>query len=97
MWHGIVEYLLFSAVVTLALNSLRGGYAASTLGGAAASSLLNLLHEAWLADWRVNIGWGPPMFIIGFVLALPVCALVGLPFLRQRRLRRGNDSLHLGG
>ena len=45
-------------------------------------------HEAWLADWQVNIGWGPPMFVVGAILALPVCALAGLPFLGLRRLRR---------
>jgi len=91
MWHGVAEYLLFTTLVALGLHSVSGRYAACTAGGAAACSILNLIHEAWLSDWRVNIGWVPPMFIIGVVLALPVSALVGLPFVCRRRLRRSGD------
>jgi hypothetical protein len=88
VWQGVPEYLLVVALVALFLHAMSGRYVACTVGGAAACSVLNLVHEAWLANWRVNLGWGPPMFVVGAVLALPVCALAGLPFLGLRRRRR---------
>ncbi len=88
MWHGVSEYLLFVTMVALALHAVSGRYVACTVGGAAACSILNLVHEAWLANWQVNLGFGPPMFVAGTLLALPVCALAGLPIMGLRRLRR---------
>ncbi len=92
MWHGVSEYLLFVALVSLALHSVSGKYVACTLGGAAACSILNLAHEAWLANWQINPGWGPPMFVVGAMLALPVSALAGLPLLGLRHLRKRTSS-----
>lgn len=88
MWHGVPEYLLFATLVAFVLHAVSRRYVVCSLGGAAACSVLNLVHEAWLADWQVNPGWGPPMFLAGAVLALPVCCLAGLPFLGLRRLRK---------
>jgi hypothetical protein len=88
MWHGVPEYLLFVAVIALVLHAVSGQYLACTIGGAVACSILNLVHEAWIAGWQVNPGWAPPMFIVGVLLALPVCGVVGLPFLGTRYWRR---------
>jgi hypothetical protein len=88
MWHGVGEYLLFATLVGLAVHAVSGRYTACTFVGAACCAVGNLVHEAWLVNWQVNIGWGPPMFVVGVLLALPVCALAGLPWLATRRLRR---------
>jgi len=90
MWHGVGEYLLLVALVAFISHAIIRSYAACIFGVAALCSILNLLHEAWTANWQVNIGWGPPMFIVGFAMALPVCALVGFPWLALRRWRSRN-------
>jgi hypothetical protein len=87
VWHGVSEYLLFVAMAATAFHALSRRYLACTLGGAALCSVGNLVHEAWLADWQINIGWGPPMFMVGLFLAMPVCAVAGLPWLALRLWR----------
>jgi len=37
-----------------------------------------------IVDWQVNIGWGPPMLIIGSLLVLPMSFVAGLPWLAFR-------------
>ena len=95
MWQGVPEYLLLAAGVAFILHAVSGRYLACTFGGAAASSALNLVHEAWIANWVVNNGWGPPMFIVGVLLALPVCGMVGLPFLGIRYWKGQRADLRL--
>lgn len=86
MWYGIEEYLLFALGLAVVAHALSRSYLLGAFGGAAACSMLNLVHEAWLADWQVNPGWAPPLFVAGFVLALPAFWAVGLPFLAARSL-----------
>ena len=88
MWHGVLEFLLFALLVASALHAISRRYVLCTIGGAVLCSVLNLVHEAWLADWQVNLAWGPPMFFVGAFLALPVCALAGIPWLVLRLRRR---------
>jgi hypothetical protein len=97
MWWGVPEYLLFVAAIALALHAVSRNYLVSTIGGAAACSVLNLAHEAWLTGWRVNPGWAIPMFVVGLMLALPVSGSVGLPFLAIRYWRgRGAERFAHG-
>lgn len=90
MWHGVAEHLLFVVLVAFALHAVSDRFLVCAVGGAAVCSVLNLVHEAWLADWQVNLGWGSPMFVIGALLALPFCLLAGPPILglRHRRSRK---------
>jgi hypothetical protein len=88
MWHGVGAYLAVVAVVALVVHSFIRRFGVSCLAGAVLSSVLNLVHEAWLVGFKVNLGWGPPLFIVGVLLALPVCLVVGLPFLAIRASRR---------
>jgi hypothetical protein len=88
MWHGIPEYLAFAALVASLFHIASGRFVACTIAGAATCSILNLIHETWLAHGQVNLGWAPPMFIIGVIIALPACAAAGLPWMALRRRRK---------
>src|SRR5262249_53672952 len=77
-----------AAAIGVVLHSFSRRFGVCCLGGAALCSALHLFYEAWSAGFRVNLGWGPPMFVLGFVVALPVCLVVGLPFRFARRLGR---------
>lgn len=85
-------YFLFVALVGVAVHAIGREYPACTVGTAVISSIFNLIHEAALAQWEVNPGWALPLFFVGLLYALPVSALVGLPFLALRRLRRSADA-----
>lgn len=85
MWYGVSEYLIFVSIVASILHGVSSKYCVCTFGGAAVCSILNLVHETIVAGGHINIGWGPPMFVVGATLAFPVCALVGLPFFAVRR------------
>ena len=93
MWHGISAYLLFVLLISLVWHAFSRRYVFSTVGAAALCSMLNLIHEAWLVDWQVNLGWGPPMFIVGWLLALPISALAGLPWLIYRSRREPSRNM----
>lgn len=85
MWYGVTEFLLCALFIGTIWHAFCRHYALCTFGGSALCSILNLVHEAWLVNWQVNVGWGPPMFVVGTLLALPVCALAGIPWLALRR------------
>jgi hypothetical protein len=85
MWHGVKEYVAIAAIVALILHALTRRYRAASLGGAVICSIGNIVGEAWQVSFEVNPGWAPFMFIAGLVLALPVCLVVGLPFLYWRQ------------
>jgi len=80
MWRGILEYAGLTAVMAIFAHAAVRRYFIACTVAAAGASFLNLLHETWLADFAVNLGWAPPMYLAGFLLAFPVAALVGLPF-----------------
>jgi hypothetical protein len=96
MWNGFWAYLALAAAVGVVLHSFSGRFGACCLGGAALCSALKLLIEAWSTGFRVNLAWGPPMFVVGFVIALPVCLVVGFPF-RFARWIRQPDAQSPGG
>ena len=88
MWHGVPEYVAVVAVAAATLHLLIRRYVVASVAGAVLSSVGNMVHEAWLADFRVNPGWALPLFIVGLLLSLPVCLVIGLPFLGWRHSRR---------
>lgn len=85
MWHGVPEYVVFVAVVAVVFHLLIRRWLVACPIGAIVCSLANMLHEAWLVNFEVNIAWAPFMFVVGCVLAAPVFAVVGMPFLWLRR------------
>jgi hypothetical protein len=88
MFYGLGEYLLLAGVLSAIVSLFLRNYAVSSILSAGLASMLNLLHESWLAHFDVNIGWGPPMLMLGFVAALPVALIAGLPSVAVRRLRK---------
>lgn len=92
MWHGVAEYLFVVAVIALVAHSLCRCYFACVMIASFICSIFNILHESWIANWQVNLGWGPFLLSAGFFLALPVTAAVGLPFLLFRRIRQRNSN-----
>jgi hypothetical protein len=87
-WHGISEYLALFGLVAFVLHAIGRRYWKCTILATFACSIINMAHEAWVADWKVNPGWAPSMLFIGALVALPICALAGLPSLAMRRWRR---------
>ncbi len=85
MWNGIPEYLLFVALIAAVMHSVSRRYGLCIVVASVTTSGLSLLHEAWLVNWQVNLGWGPPMLVIGALLAIPVAAVTGLPFFLIRK------------
>ncbi|MDC0936727.1 hypothetical protein OAS39_10610 [Pirellulales bacterium] len=85
MWYGVGQYLCFAAVVSLVMHIGVRQYIIACVAIVVVSSLANMLHEAWLVDFDVNIGWAPFMFVAGVLLASPIACIVGLPFVYLRR------------
>ena len=61
-----------------------------------AAALANIVHEAFLHDFQVRpadvVFWIPKEFFQGMLFALPVAALVGIPFYVIRRRRQSNAA-----
>ena len=87
MFYGLSEYLLLVGIMSAAVSVFARNYLASSFATACLASILNLLHESWQADFDVNIGWGPPMLMLGFVAALPVALITAFPACAIRRWR----------
>lgn len=77
---GVTEYVALAMIAALVANTLCRRPLVVNLAGAATLSVLNMVHEASLVGYNVNPGWAPFMFVLGFVLALPVFAGVGSVF-----------------
>ncbi len=89
-WYGDGSFLAVVVFVAIVVHVFIRTFATSCLAGAALFSVLNILSERpWVACFDFNPGW-VPMFIGGAILALPVCAIAGLPFLVVRASRRPN-------
>jgi len=91
--------LIFSGL-TLALSIaahwfVRRYWWAVFISGAA-GSLANMVHEAFLHDFQMRpvdaVFWIPMLFVEGMLLALPVAALVGIPFYVTRRRNHSNAA-----
>jgi len=95
MWYGVPEYLAVVMVVAVILHLVIRQYVVASIATAVLSSIGNLVGEAWKADFQVNPGWALPLFIAGFVLALPASFLGGIPHLLWRAYRRRCVALKL--
>jgi hypothetical protein len=92
MWHGVPEYLAVVAAVAVILHVLVRRWLAACAIGTVFCSTVNLVHEAWLVNFKVNIGWAPFEFVSGCVRGLAKVLTVSLwyaitfNFLRMRHL-----------
>ena len=84
MFYGIGSYVIAVSLLSAAFSVLLRNYLVSSFVTATIATVLNLLHESWLANFDVNLGWGPPMLVMGFLVGLPVALLAGLPMLAYR-------------
>lgn len=78
MWYSVWEYTLLVVAVSIVSHTVFRRYFPCVIVCSMTCSLLNLLHESWLAGWNVNPGWAPPLLFWGAVIALPVAAVVGI-------------------
>lgn len=91
MFHGLAPYLGLCAFTAIVLHILFRQYSSTCLFGSVFVALLNLAHETWIADFKVNPGWAPAVILMGIVPALPVFLIVGIPFLIYRRPREHDE------
>ena len=79
-----ILYLVIVASIALLVHALLKHYWIACAVGAIGSSFINVLHEAWKLDFKIDPAdvafWIPALLIMGVAIALPVVILVGLPF-----------------
>jgi hypothetical protein len=93
------DFLLFSAIasaVAIVAHWFVRGYWLAVLLSAVASSLINIGHELFTHDFAVRpsdaVFWLPMLLVMGIVFALPVVAIIGIPFYVIRRRRQSNAA-----
>lgn len=87
VWNGP-----FGSFVLTQSHSLSRRYFVCVMITSFVCSIFNILHESWIENWQVNPAWGPFLLLAGFLLAFPVAAVVGVPFLLFCRSRQRNSS-----
>jgi hypothetical protein len=56
MSHGVPEYLAFVAIVAIVVHLAIRRWIVACAFGAVFCSVANLVHEAWLVNFKVNLG-----------------------------------------
>ncbi len=92
--QGILIFVGLSIALSLAAHWLLRRYWLAVLISITACSLVNIVHEAGLHDFQIRPAdvafWIPMSFFQGMLIALPIAALVGIPFYVIRRRRQTN-------
>jgi hypothetical protein len=88
MWYSVAEYSAAVVVVAVIIHSVVRQFAVASVATAASSSIAYLIYGAWKADFQVKPGWVFPLFVAGFMFALPASFLGGIPHLLWRAHRR---------
>lgn len=91
MWHEGPHYLLSLIFVAIICHLICKKYVISTCAAAALSSGIVLAIEligATRGGEHVNLGFAPLSLFMLTALAIPVSAIVGLPFLIARHTWR---------
>ena len=87
---------LITFVLALAVHWLLRRCWLAVLISITAASLANIIHEAFLHDFQVRPSdlafWIPMEFFQSMVFALPVAAVIGIPFYVIRRRRHSNAA-----
>jgi hypothetical protein len=93
------DILIFVALIialSLAAHWFVRRYRLAVLISITACSLVNIVHEAYLHDFQIRpadvVFWIPMLFFQGMSFALPLAALVGIPFYVIRRRRHTNAT-----
>ena len=88
--------LVLALALSLAAHWFVRRYWLAVLISVTAAILANIIHEAFLHDFQLSPAdfafWIPLEFFQGIVFALPVAAVVGIPFHVIRR-RRGSPAV----
>lgn len=92
---GFIWYCEMAGLIAVAMNCFVRRYWLAFALSAFAASLANLFQELVANNFVIRPSdmafWLPMLLIEGVVLALPMVAIVGIPFyLIRRRIRRGS-------
>lgn len=94
--QSVLVILGITFALSLATHWFVRRYWSAVLISITAASLVNIVHEAFLHDFHIRPAdvafWIPMEFFQGMVFALPVAAVVGIPFYVIRRRRHSNAT-----
>src|SRR5687767_13396228 len=94
--QSVLIFLGFTLALSLATHWYVRRYWLAVLLSITAASIGNIIHEAFLHDFQVRpvdvAFWIPLEFFEGMVFALPVAAVVGIPFYVIHRRRHSNGT-----
>ena len=94
--QSVLIFLGFTLALSVASHWFLRRYWLALLISVTAASLANIVHEVFLHDFQIRPAdvafWIPMEFIQGMVFALPVAAVVGIPFYVIRRRRHSNAA-----
>ena|SRR5688572_22719380 len=94
--QSVLIFLGLTLTLSLAAHWFVRRYWLAVFISVTAASLANIIHEAFLHDFQIRPAdvafWIPMKFFQGMVFALPVAAVVGIPFYVIRRRRHSNAA-----
>jgi hypothetical protein len=94
--QSILMFVGLSVVLSVVAHCFVRRYWWAVLISVAVCSLANIVHEAFLQDFQIRpadaVFWIPMLFVQGVLFALPLAALVGIPFYVIRRRRHSNAA-----
>lgn len=85
-------YLAWVVLVSLLAHLTIRRYLPAALFAAAFGCVTWMARVAASIGFDVKPGWTAPLFLLGFLTALPVALLCGLPFLARRNSRERRES-----
>ena len=94
--QSVLIFLGLTLALSLAAHWFVRRYWLAVLISITAASVANIIHEAFLHDFQVRPAdvafWIPMEIFQGMVFALPVAAVVGIPFYVIRRRKHSNAT-----
>ena|SRR2546423_1691308 len=94
--QSVLIFLGLTLALSLAAHWFVRRYCLAMLVSVAAASVANIIHEAFLHDFQIRPAditfWIPLELFQGMLFALPVAALVGIPFYVIRRRKHSNAA-----
>jgi hypothetical protein len=91
--QNMLIYIVLTVALSIVAHWFVRRYWWAVVISITACSLANIVHEAFLHDFQIRpvdaLFWIPLMFVEGMLFALPVAALVGIPYyVIRRRIHR---------
>jgi hypothetical protein len=94
--QSVFVFFGLTLALSIAAHWFVRGYSLAVLISITAASLANIAHEAYFHDFQVRpadvVFWIPMELFQGLLLALPIAALVGIPFFVVRRIKQSNGA-----